>query len=784
MPAQQLLIRQLQLLGNDGLPLAAGRAFFYLTGTTTLLPSANLQDVDGDPYANPVIADRAGYIPQPYYNGSSQVKVVIRTPGGVTVSTIDPVFMGENVNAAKDVGPFIAVAFGMVPSLPTAPVYVDNQFEAAMAGALAAGVQVLYLLPGLHFLREPHVVPDTLKLEGLGSFNNVRFGTTSSYYDELTQSNSVTTLVACGTGTKTYSVDYVTKGLQLGFRHENQNRLYTNTADRYFELTDFTNQNASQTTPATPRMFSALISYNATMARKEMSNIRVVTSCPDPAQGEIEGLGGYKRTDAILPWANWDIGVYIPNPWGCIFDRCLWVGSWQIAAHFSFGALPDGPIAGVTPNAEHGSYEHVYTQSGVEFRSGDLWPIMDKTASGVYVRWTPSHQFPAAGGTFNISQSDSFAGSLAYSYSSLTYVSGSTPNYGANTITTGWLLLNNVTPIGDASPDTSLIVSENDSPGSCSKVVTIFSGGHSHTQFDHCDFTDFAHCSGLDEANTAFNATGLPGRARYSAAFVASGAPMRALKFNNCKFTTSGPRSIHLGMARDFFLGGDCYSEARPYRTTLGGALSGVRGSAWLAGAITSQRSEAGNAASSSGRSIGNGFNDVVSVAPYRTTRPGTRMVLQTDSFYMGLGWYDIDSVFPLNTTNQLIMYGGNAQEIRIGRRDEDGDAKNYLFMRTTSAQDRLELMNNTLHLTEASQVRPGVDDSYLLGAPSFRWSQIYGKFFRPGGGGPVWTSGAGSPEGAMTGAVGSMFTRTDGGAGTTLYIKESGSGNTGWVAK
>lgn len=47
-----------------------------------------------------------------------------------------------------------------------------------------------------------------------------------------------------------------------------------------------------------------------------------------------------------------------------------------------------------------------------------------------------------------------------------------------------------------------------------------------------------------------------------------------------------------------------------------------------------------------------------------------------------------------------------------------------------------------------------------------------------------VWTSGPGSPEGAITGNVGSLYTRTDGGAGTTLYVKQSGTGNTGWVAK
>lgn len=44
--------------------------------------------------------------------------------------------------------------------------------------------------------------------------------------------------------------------------------------------------------------------------------------------------------------------------------------------------------------------------------------------------------------------------------------------------------------------------------------------------------------------------------------------------------------------------------------------------------------------------------------------------------------------------------------------------------------------------------------------------------------------SGAGTPEGAVTAGVGSLFLRTDGGAGTTLYVKESGTGNTGWVAK
>lgn len=44
--------------------------------------------------------------------------------------------------------------------------------------------------------------------------------------------------------------------------------------------------------------------------------------------------------------------------------------------------------------------------------------------------------------------------------------------------------------------------------------------------------------------------------------------------------------------------------------------------------------------------------------------------------------------------------------------------------------------------------------------------------------------AGSGSPEGSVTASVGSTYRRTDGGAGTSFYVKESGSGNTGWVAK
>ena len=43
---------------------------------------------------------------------------------------------------------------------------------------------------------------------------------------------------------------------------------------------------------------------------------------------------------------------------------------------------------------------------------------------------------------------------------------------------------------------------------------------------------------------------------------------------------------------------------------------------------------------------------------------------------------------------------------------------------------------------------------------------------------------GNNSPEGVVTASIGSLFCRLDGGPGTALYVKESGSGNIGWAGK
>lgn len=65
--------------------------------------------------------------------------------------------------------------------------------------------------------------------------------------------------------------------------------------------------------------------------------------------------------------------------------------------------------------------------------------------------------------------------------------------------------------------------------------------------------------------------------------------------------------------------------------------------------------------------------------------------------------------------------------------------------------------------------------DQWVYALNGFRWYTTAGTIglFR----------GNGSPEGVMSAGVGSFYSRIDGSTGATFYVKETGAGNTGWVA-
>lgn len=92
--------------------------------------------------------------------------------------------------------------------------------------------------------------------------------------------------------------------------------------------------------------------------------------------------------------------------------------------------------------------------------------------------------------------------------------------------------------------------------------------------------------------------------------------------------------------------------------------------------------------------------------------------------------------------------------------------------------------LSDRWYIRSSGVLNPALDNVYFIGESSFRPARVYATELRPGAGETIWTSGSGTPEGVVTASVGSMYTRTDGGAGTTLYVKETGTGNTGWIAK
>jgi hypothetical protein len=148
--------------------------------------------------------------------------------------------------------------------------------------------------------------------------------------------------------------------------------------------------------------------------------------------------------------------------------------------------------------------------------------------------------------------------------------------------------------------------------------------------------------------------------------------------------------------------------------------------------------------------------------------------------------FYDIQPNVPISYNNTFA----------IGREKPPEDSAQYLEMRAAngaSELQRFQIFNDGVNGRAAILVGIGgnaptekiaIDSSSNVEITLGNVEILTASKGLVFSGGLVWRTGTGTPEGAVTAPVGSLFTRTDGGASTTLYVKESGSGNTGWVAK
>jgi len=131
---------------------------------------------------------------------------------------------------------------------------------------------------------------------------------------------------------------------------------------------------------------------------------------------------------------------------------------------------------------------------------------------------------------------------------------------------------------------------------------------------------------------------------------------------------------------------------------------------------------------------------------------PGAELRLEKDATYTSLLRFVYSGV-----TDVSLRAGSSAQT--LGFYDSGGN-EDFSFDGTNNVFNILQ-SNGKLRLWSGAQIR-----------------------FYQGGIDYIWMVGSGSPEGVVTAPPGSLYTNSSGGASTTLYVKESGTGNTGWIAK
>lgn len=147
--------------------------------------------------------------------------------------------------------------------------------------------------------------------------------------------------------------------------------------------------------------------------------------------------------------------------------------------------------------------------------------------------------------------------------------------------------------------------------------------------------------------------------------------------------------------------------------------------------------------------------------------------------------WTDMSpsNFLPINGTTGLsgnLKMSAASQTQAITR--HRGDADTFLefdFPEVLSTGANVRIFRNTVTTGNATFTVTAGDNGTTSG-----FQIINGVISRISGRPIIITAGAGSPEGVVTGAVGSLYLRIDGSVSSTLYVKQSGTGNTGWSAK
>lgn len=162
--------------------------------------------------------------------------------------------------------------------------------------------------------------------------------------------------------------------------------------------------------------------------------------------------------------------------------------------------------------------------------------------------------------------------------------------------------------------------------------------------------------------------------------------------------------------------------------------------------------------------------------AVYMGVAPSKSVVVSNNTFNPVVGYRAVH----INIAAEHITVSGNLIVDCSGNAAiaADSGAKNVSVQNNTIVTGDLGLVPVASAIAiSGAVVNPVVTDNLIgAGVPNPSVYSLSGGIFKG--------HCIGSPEGVINAPVGSLVLRKDGGAGTTMYIKESGNTNTGWVAK
>lgn len=302
-----------------------------------------------------------------------------------------------------------------------------------------------------------------------------------------------TTFLFKGTGTANLTFDGITSMQHGGGWREDPDNLGT-----YFKLFSAYNTDATGTTAATQKLFSAGILVKENVRYGGIQNLR---------------LCNWVGTNGISDWSNqamsslgddWDFGYLIRNGEYVDDYNIQVVGGWREAATM---------VCATAISASAGERNRIVRAKfnggrGLVIRGPDIWKVTAATANSVTIRWTFEIYFNPAGGTFRGSDN------LTYTYTGVTHV-GTANDY----VFTG------VTPNPSA----------------------IFEVRHPSSGFGNAEFQDI-YSYGLDHVSGARASTFSIANSK---ALEISGFPVRGIKFRNAKFHTAEPVIMHSHINQD-----------------------------------------------------------------------------------------------------------------------------------------------------------------------------------------------------------------------------------------